>query len=494
MSAYLLAIDQGTTNTKALLVDRAGKVIARASRPLAQTYPRPGWVEQDATAIWYSVSAAIDDLLATAGDPALAGIAISNQRETVAIWERATGALLGPAVSWQCGRGADLCSALRAQGLEQTIHERSGLTIDTMFSASKMRWLLDHLVDGRQRAAAGDICLGTIDSWVLWNLTGGVVHACDTTNASRTLLFGLRELGWDSVALGAFGIPPAALPTIHPSSHIYGETVTCGRLPAGLPIATLIGDSHAALFGHARHAPGSVKATYGTGSSLMTSMPGVVLSQHGLSTTVAWSRARTTYALEGNIYVTGAAVQWLGEIMGLADGSALESLAGQVSASGGVYIVPAFAGLGAPHWQQQARGLICGMTRGTGRAHLARAVLEAIAYQVRDVFDVMAAEAGLPLRVLMADGGASRNDLLMQMQADMLDTPVLRSTSPDLSALGAAYLAGLALGIWGSEDEVAGLAEPGDLFEPRLTAAQREALYAGWKEALWRTTAQVGDR
>ncbi len=488
----ILAIDQGTTNTKALLVDAAGAVIKRAARPLAVHYPQAAWVEQDPLALWQSVQAAVDECLD--GMPAPLAVAVTNQRESVVLWERATGKPLGPCVIWQCQRGAALCQTLRAQGLESTIRAHTGLTIDAMFSASKMRWLLDHTTDGHARAAAGELCLGTIDSWVLFNLTGGRVHACDATNASRTQLFNLQQLAWDDALLAIFGIPAAALPQVHASSHLYGETVQQGNLPAGLPIASLIGDSHAALYGHAGFQPGAIKATYGTGSSLMTPTPAPVLSQRGLSTTVAWSyQATATYALEGNIYVTGAAVEWYGQLLGLAEpAAAIERLAASTPDSGGVYLVPAFVGLGAPHWQSDARGLITGLTRGSTPTHLARATLESIAYQVRDVFDVMQAEAGTPLQVLLADGGASQNDLLMQFQADLLGCPVLRSTSSDVSALGAAYLAGLAVGLWPDEQAIAALPRAQDRFEPQMDAEQRVALYTGWQAAVKRAVYEPG--
>jgi glycerol kinase len=362
-----------------------------------------------------------------------------------------------------------------------------------MFSASKMYWLLDHAPDGPQQAAAGDLCLGTIDSWVLFNLTGGQVHACDMTNASRTLLFDLHRQQWDAEILASFNIPGTALPQVKPSSAIYGETVASGHLPAGIPIASLIGDSHAALFGHAGFQSGAIKATYGTGSSLMTPMPAPVISQRGLSTTIAWATPeKTTYALEGNIYVTGAAVQWLVQLLGLNDTDQIETLAASVADTGGVYLVPAFVGLGAPHWNDAARGLITGLTRGTTPAHLARATLESITYQIRDVFEAMQAEAGVELKTLLADGGPSRNDFLMQFQADILGCPVQRNLSGDVSALGAAYLAGLAIGLWQSEVEIAALPRPHDLFVPQLAPETRADLYSDWQRAVARTIFNPG--
>ena len=496
MSArHILAIDQGTTNTKAIIVDEAGAIIARASSPLVQSYPQPAWVEQDPLAIWQSVQEAVDGCLAQAGVGRLAAIAVTNQRETALAWERRTGRPLGPAIGWQCQRTAAFCDQLGAEGLDPRVRERTGLTLGPMFSGSKMRWLLDHIPEGRQRAAAGEICLGTMDSWVLWNLTSGAVHACDLTNASRTQLLNLRSLAWDEELLEIFGLPRAALPEIRPSGSLYGASVPAGRLPGGVPIASLIGDSHGALYGHARFDPGAVKATYGTGSSLMAPTPEIVTSGRGISSTIAWSREGSdarpavTYALEGNIYATGAAVQWLGETLGLGDpGPEVQTLAGQVPDAGGVYLVPAFAGLGAPHWNAAARGLFCVLTLGTTRAHLARAALEAIAYQVRDVFDAMEADAGARLAVLLADGGASRNDLLMQCQADILGRPVDRSASAELSALGAAYLAGLAVGVWPSPEVIARIAPPHQRFEPQMPPERRAALYAGWRQAVARAT------
>ncbi|MCB0186002.1 MAG: glycerol kinase GlpK, partial [Caldilineaceae bacterium] len=457
------------------------------ARPLAVSYPQPAWVEQDPRALWQSVVEAVGECLGGHATPAAIGV--SNQRESVVLWERATGEPLGPVVVWQCQRGAALCRELTAAGHEPAIRARTGLTIDPMFSASKMRWLLDHTPDGLARAQAGELCLGTIDSWVLFNLTGGQVHACDLTNASRTQLFNLNTQRWDPELLGHFGIPLAALPAIQPSSHHFGVTQGVAGLPDGVPITSLIGDSHGALYGHAGFQPGAIKATYGTGSSLMTPTATPVFSENGLSTTVAWSYPRaTTFALEGNIYATGAAVEWYGQLLGLQNPAAeIEALATTVESNDGVYLVPAFVGLGAPHWQSDARGTITGLTRGSGPAHLARATLESIAYQIRDVFDVMQAEAGTPLQVLLADGGASQNNTLMQFQADILDCPVQRSSSADVSALGAAYLAGLAAGVWADEAAIAALPRPHDRFEPRMADSRRSSLYEGWQAAVART-------
>jgi glycerol kinase len=477
----VLAIDQGTTNTKVLLVDERGGVAARASRPLSIRFPQPGWVEQDAGALWRSVAEAIGECLAQAGGAEPAAVGVTNQRESVVAWDRRTGEPAAPCVVWQCRRSAAFCDDLRRRGLEPLVSERTGLAIDPLFSASKVRWLLDNIPDGQKRAEAGELCLGTVDSWVLWNLTGGKVHACDATNASRTQLLNLRSLDWDDELLGIFGVPRQALPQVRASSGVVGER-------AGVPIASLIGDSHAALFGHAAFRPGSVKATYGTGSSLMTLTELPVPSTRGLSTTIAWWRGpAATYALEGNIFMTGGAVQWLGEFLRLADPARQAAeLAREAPDTGGVYLVPAFAGLGAPYWNAEARGLISGLTRGTTAAQVARATLESIAYQVRDVFEAMRRDAGVELPELMTDGGASQNDFLMQCQADILGRPVVRNLSTDLSAIGAAWLAGLAVGLWRSTEELLALPRPEDRFEPRMSESERQARCAGWDEAVSR--------
>jgi glycerol kinase len=493
----ILAMDQGTTNTKALLIDAAGAVVSRAAKPLQQTFPQPGWVEQDPAAIWQSVQEAIDDCLQAASEFELVALAITNQRESVMLWDRRTGQPIGPVVIWQCRRTAPFCEALRARGLERTLRGRTGLTIDPLFSASKVRWLLDNIPDARARAERGALCAGTMDSWVLWNLTGGAVHACDVTNASRTQLFDLRRLKWDEELLALFDVPLAILPAVKPSSNVYGECVSLGRLPGGVPIASLIGDSHAALYGQAGFESGTVKATYGTGSSLMTLTAAPVISEQGLSTTIAWSidaaSQKVSYALEGNISVTGAAVQWLGEFLSLPDPARdVARLASQAASNEGVYVVPAFVGLGAPHWNEAARGLMSGLTRGSTAVQVARATIESIAYQIRDVFDVMDAASPAGLSALLADGGGSSNDALMQFQADILGRPVSRCASQDVSAIGAAYLAGLAVGVWQSEAELAALPRQRDLFEPRIAADERGQLYDGWRQAVKRALLNTG--
>jgi glycerol kinase len=484
--ALILAIDQGTTNTKAILVDGQGRIVGQAARPMAIEYPQPGWVQQDAAAIWEAVRECVDECLTAAGSPALAGIGISNQRETGVAWERGTGRPIGPAVTWQCRRSADLCESLRMAGHGPWISARTGLPVDPMFTAGKLRWLLDAVPEGQARAAAGELCVGTVDSWVLWNLTGGAVHRTDVSNASRTQLMDIGAGAWDAELCEAFGVPPAALPEILPSRAVFGQSVAVGALLAGVPIGALVGDSHAALFGQAGFEPGSVKATYGTGSSLMMPTPRRLEAAAGVAATVAWGLDSIVYALEGNIYATGAAVQWVADFAGLSGPGAVAELAAGCDSSDGVYLVPAFTGLGAPHWDDAARGLVSGLTRGSTLAHLSRAAVESIAYQVRDVFDVMQGASRGALSVLLADGGVTRNAQLMQFQADILGVPVQRNNTPELSAMGAAWLAGLATGVWASTDELGALPRSVDRFEPRMLAEERERLYRGWREALAR--------
>jgi glycerol kinase len=484
---HILAIDQGTTNTKVLLFDDETRVVARGSRPVSIAFPQPGWVEQDPVAIWRSVEDGIAACLSAAAiTPDV--VAVTNQRESVLVWERASGRPLGPCITWQCRRTSTFCDELRSRGFAETIERKTGLTVDPLFSASKIRWLLEGIPNGRARAAAGELCAGTVDSWVLWHLTGGAVHACDATNASRTQLYTLNGRSWDDELLQIFDIPRRLMPEIRPSSGDFGTTRRAGVLADGLPIAALIGDSHAALFGQAAFQPGMVKATYGTGSSLMTVTASPRHSKHGLSTTVAWELpGNTVYALEGNITMTGGAIEWFGQFIGAADAAAMVAdLAATASDAGGVYVVPAFAGLGAPHWDDRARGLICGLTRGTTAAQVARATIESVAYQVRDVFDAIASDTAQAPVSLLADGGASRNDRLMQFQADMLGCPVVRTSSADLSALGAAWLAGLARNIWPSLDALTKLPRTVDRFEPSMSRTEREDRYAGWTDAVRR--------
>jgi glycerol kinase len=430
----------------------------------------------------------MDECLASAGSPALAAIGISNQRESGLLWDRASGRPSGSVVTWQCRRSAALCDALRDAGLADMIRATTGLPLDPGFSAGKLRWLLDAVPGGAERAADGDLCAGTVDSWLLWNLSGGREHRTDISNASRTQLMDLEAGAWSPRLAEAFGVPIAALPEITASSAVVGESVAIGELPAGVPIGALIGDSHAALFGHAAFDTQAVKATYGTGSSLMLATPARVASPSGLAATVAWGIDGIAYALEGNITMTGATVGWLADLAGLPGSDAVADLAATVDSAEGVHLVPAFAGLGAPHWDDTARGLISGLTRGTGLAHLARAAIESIAFQVRDVFEAMGAAIGELPALLLADGGVTRNAQLMRFQADILGVPVQRTRTAELSAVGTAYLAGLAVGTWASTDEIAALPREVERFEPAMSEAERERRYAGWLDAVARTT------
>jgi len=478
----ILAIDQGTTNTKALLVAPDGSVLLSRSRPMQVTYPQPGWAEQSASDIWEAVAALIAELVAAAPDARIAALAISNQRETVVLWETATGRPIAPAVIWQCARSAERCAALRAAGLEDAIVSRSGLGIDPLFPAAKIGWLLDSIPGARDRAAAGEIKVGTIDSWLLWNLTGGQVHATDHSNASRTQLFNLDTLDWDPELARIFDVPLNILPRIAPSDSGFGAVAPgLTALPAGTPVQVLLGDSHAALFAHGIHAPGRVKATIGTGSSLMAATAGPVRSSHGLSSTIAWSRADggAQHAIEGNISVSGHAAAFATALLGLADETALTDLAASVEDSAGVVFVPALAGLGAPHWQTGARGTISGMTLATRPAHVARATLEAIALQIGDVLDAIAADLGIDLPELSIDGGAARNALLAQLLADLTGRTVVRPEIAEASALGVARMAAHALGLSGASGGAAA-----DTFEPKIATDARDAIRRNWRESV----------
>ena len=482
---FLLAVDQGTSNTKAIVIDQEGRIVAKASVPMEIAFPQPGWVEQDPLAIWKAVETVVESCLSRISPGSLEAIGISNQRETILAWDRATGRPLGPAVIWQCRRTAEFCQHLREEGREPFLRERTGLTIDPLFSASKARWLLKHIEAAGREVDA--VCLGTVDSWLLWNLTAGKIHATDYSNAARTQLFNLRTAKWDEELLKLFEVPAFTLPEIMPSSGVFAETADIGILRAGVPIASMIGDSHAALFGQRGFLPGSIKGTYGTGSSLMTPIHDLRISNRGLSSTVAWATDNVTYALEGNISVTGSAVQWFGQFLGAENpAQRVSDLAKEVDDTDGVYLVPAFVGLGAPHWNEAARGMICGMTRGTTAAHVARAVIESIAYQVRDVFDAMQEDARISLSSLLADGGATRNEQLMQFQADILNCAVLRNSSAEVSPLGAGYLAGLGTGFWSSLEEIAALPRQFERFEPKMSETRRAELYGGWQMAVTR--------
>lgn len=480
-NGLILAIDQGTTNTKAIAVDGGGEVVASASLPMSVAYPRPGWAEQSAMAIWESVRTVIAEIAAKVG-PDVDAVAISNQRETVIVWDGETGEPLAPAVLWQCRRSAERCAALRDAGHGALIEDSTGLGIDPLFPAAKLGWLIDNEPAVRDALRAGRLRAGTVDAWLLWNMSAGAIHATDHSNASRTQLFNTRTLQWDDALGRIFGVPIEIMPSAMRSDSRFVELDgKATALRGGTPVHAAMGDSHAALFGHGVRNPGIVKATYGTGSSLMTLTPSRLTSRNGLSSTVAWStRDGPAFALEGNISVSGQAAAFMADLLGL-DVAQLAALAESVPDSLGVTFVPALVGLGAPHWVPQARGLISGLTLGVRPAHLARATIESIAFQIADVLEAMEQDLGTSLQQLSVDGGASRNDQLMQLQADLLDRPVVRGERAEVSAMGAAMMAAQALG-----RPIAAQA-PSATFAPRMPRAEREALRARWRDGVRRT-------
>jgi len=489
---YILSIDQGTTSSRAVVFDRAGQPVAIAQREFAQHFPQPAWVEHDANEIWQSQLAVMQEALSRAGISAaqLRAIGLTNQRETTVLWDRQTGEPVAPAIVWQDRRTVAHCEALRAAGLADKITRKTGLVLDAYFSGTKLAWLLDHVPRARARAERGELAFGTVDSWLVWKLTGGRVHATDPSNASRTLLFNLKKGAWDPELLAMLRIPAAVLPQVLPSCGVVAET-DAALLGVSVPIAGWAGDQQAALFGQACFAPGMAKNTYGTGCfMLMNTGNQPVVSRHRLLSTVAWqgpasSEHARAYALEGSVFMAGATVQWLRDGLQIIQSAPeVEALAASVPDTGDVFLVPAFAGLGAPDWDGQARGMLLGMTRGTTRAHIARAALEAIALQTADVFQAMSADSGLQLQELRVDGGASRNNLLMQIQADVLGVPVVRSQVSETTALGAAYLAGLATGFWSGADEISAQWQKERRFEPQWTARQRQERQGRWRQAV----------
>ncbi len=485
---HVLALDQGTTSSRAIVFDESGAAVAVAQREFRQLFPRPGWVEHDPLEIWESQLAVAREALARAGLEArdVAALGLTNQRETVVLWDRATGKPLANAIVWQDRRTADVCDRLKREGHEPLFRERTGLVLDPYFSGTKLAWLLDHVPGARD--APERIAFGTVDSWLLWNLTGAL-HATDVTNASRTLLWNLHTADWDGELLAILDVPRQILPEVRASSEIYGETAA-GLFGAPIPIAGVAGDQQAALFGQACLVPGMVKNTYGTGCFLlMNTGDHPVRSRNQLLTTPAWrlGAGPAEYALEGSVFVAGAVVQWLRDGLGLIRAAAdVEALAASVPDTGGVVLVPAFTGLGAPHWDPYARGALVGITRGTTAAHIARAALEAIAFQVADVLDAMAADSGVPIAELRVDGGAAANDLLMQLQADLAGVPVVRPRVQETTALGAAYLAGLATGVWKDTGEIAARWQVDRTFEPALDPPQAAARRARWNRAVER--------
>lgn len=493
-SGLILAIDQGTTNTKGLLIDQTGGPVFRTSAPVPLVTRTNGFVEQDPIALWSSVLTVMADIqrYATQVGSTIEAVAISNQRETAVAWNAETGRPAAPAVSWQCGRGAAICARHARRSTE--LRATAGLPLAPLISASKWAWLLENDPGVSELASAGILRIGTVDTWLIHQLTGGAVHATDLTNASRTGLLALDTLAWHAPLLDLFGIPQAALPSLHCSSGVFGHCTAVSGFEH-VPILAAIGDSHAALVGQGSFGPGTVKATYGTGSSLMALTGDLASDTPSLARTIAWSAAgKTHFALEGNIAMTGSAIQWLGEFLRLPDPAAdVAALAATVPYADGVYFVPAMVGLGAPHWDANARGCISGLSRAHTSAHLARAALESVAYQIADVFFAMEQQAGLRFTELRADGGATRNSLLMQFQADILGCPVLRSATEELSAIGAAWLAGLQLGWWRSMNDLEALRPAADRFEPKMKSAERDRLRRGWQRAVSsaRTTQEV---
>ena len=489
MGSYILALDQGTTSSRVILFDREQNILGISQREFTQIYPQEGWVEHDAMEIWSSQYSVMMEVIAQSGiDPAdIAGIGITNQRETTILWDRETGRPICNAIVWQCRRTAGIVDQLLADGYGEHIRETTGLVPDAYFSATKIKWMLDHVEGARARAERGEILFGTVDSWLVWKLTGGAVHVTDVTNASRTMLFDIHRLDWDDTLLQALDIPRAMLPEVRSSSEIYGYTEIQG---VKVPIAGMAGDQQAALFGQTCFAPGDAKNTYGTGCFLLMNTGDTpVASKNGLITTIAIGlEGKVQYALEGSVFVGGAVIQWLrDEMRFFTDSRDAEYYAQKVDSNGGVYLVPAFTGLGAPYWDMYARGAILGITRGTKREHIIRAAQESIAYQVADLVQAMEADTGMPLNWLKADGGASRDRFLMQFQADILAKEVRRPAIRETTALGAAYLAGLATGVWKDQEEIKRLWMCETTFAPDMEQARREKLVSGWHKAVGRS-------
>ena len=488
MQRYILALDQGTTSSRAILFGRDGSVGGHAQRPFRQYYPQPGWVEHDPNEIWESERAVAAQALRESGlGRAVAAIGITNQRETTILWDRATGEPIHNAIVWQCRRTADIADALREKrGVSELVAEKTGLHIDAYFSATKIKWLLDHVPSARERAERGEILFGTVETWLIWKLTGGKVHVTDYSNASRTMLFNINTLQWDDEILKELNIPRCMLPTPMPSSCIYGETDPA-LLGGPIKIAGAAGDQQSALFGQACYHPGEAKNTYGTGAFLlMNTGEKPVFSKNGLVTTIAWGlNGKVEYALEGSVFVAGAAIQWLRDELKIIESAPdSEYYAGKVKDTNGCYVVPAFTGLGAPHWDQYARGTIVGITRGVNKNHIIRATMESLAYQVNDILVAMQADSGIKLAALNVDGGASANNLLMQMQSDISGAPVQRPTCVETTAMGAAYLAGLAVGYWASKEDVVRNRAIDRVFHPEITAEERAAKVKGWSKAV----------
>lgn len=486
---YIMAIDQGTTSSRAIIFDHDGNKVAISQQEFPQYFPQPGWVEHDPLEIWDSVQSVISNVMIKSQIKPykIAAIGITNQRETTVIWDRHTGKPIYNAIVWQSKQTSDIAERLIKDGYKDMIHKKTGLVIDSYFAATKIKWILDHVPGAREKAAKGDLMFGTIDTWLLWKLSGRRVHATDVTNASRTMLFNIHTLEWDQDILDLLEIPQSLLPEVKPSSAIYGYTGDYHFYGVQIPIAGIAGDQQAALFGQAAYDKGSIKNTYGTGAFIvMNTGLKPTLSDNGLLTTIAYGLdGQTHYALEGSIFVAGSAVQWLRDGLKMFNkASESEQMAVDAKTTGGVYVVPAFTGLGAPYWDQEVRGAMFGLTRGTERGHIIRATLEAIAYQTKDVVDTMVKDTQLPLTALTVNGGASRNNFMMQFQADILQTPIKRAAMEETTALGAAFLAGLAVDFWEDQDELRKLSRIGDQFDPQMDPQEATDLYRGWQRAI----------
>lgn len=489
---YVLALDQGTTSSRAIVFDSESNIVAVAQKEFTQIFPKPGWVEHNAEEIWSSQIGVAAEAVAKAGISAsdVAAIGITNQRETTVVWDKATGKPVYNAIVWQSRQTMDICNDLKAKGLEDIFRKKTGLVVDAYFSGTKVKWILDNVEGARAKAEKGELLFGTIDTWLIWKLSGGKVHVTDYSNASRTLMYNIRELKWDEELLAALTVPAAMLPEVRPSSEVYGKTDPSVFLGATVPIAGAAGDQQAALFGQTCFKPGMAKNTYGTGCFMLMNTGSTLYdSKNGLLTTIAWGiEGKVEYALEGSIFVAGSAVQWLRDGLKLIDAAPdSEYIASKVNDSEGVYVVPAFVGLGAPYWNMTARGAILGLTRGTTKAHVVRATLDSMAYQTKDVLSAMEADSAIKLQALKVDGGAVVNNILMQFQADILGVPVDRPQVTETTALGAAYLAGLAVGVWTNKEDLVQNWKLDSRFEPQMAAEQSTKLYKGWQKAVKRS-------
>ncbi|MFX3618139.1 MAG: glycerol kinase GlpK [Sporolactobacillus sp.] len=494
MGKYILALDEGTTSVRAMIFDEQGKIVQMAQKEFTQFFPNPGWVEQDANEIWGSILSVIADSLSTSEiDPKdIAGIGITNQRETAVVWDRHTGHPIYHAIVWQSRQTAEICRQLKEAGYEEKFRNKTGLLLDPYFAGTKVKWILDHVEGAREKAEKGDLLFGTIDSWLVWKLSGGKTHVTDYTNASRTLIYNIYDLKWDDELLEILDIPKKMLPEVHSSSEIYARTISYHFFGEEVPIAGIAGDQQSALFGQACYEKGMVKNTYGTGCfMLMNTGEQAVHSNTGLLTTIAWGlNGKISYALEGSTFVAGSAIQWLRDGLRMVRNSPeSEDYAKRVESTDGVYLVPAFVGLGTPYWDADARGAVFGLTRGTTKEHFIRATLESLAYQTKDVLNAMDKDSKIELKKLRVDGGASMNDFLMQFQSDILGVAVERPTSSETTALGAAYLAGLAVGFWKNEEELTEIWKVGASFNPHMADEKRQALYQGWTKAVAATRA-----